>query len=322
VPATTALRWLKTLVRKASSFAGPIRTTGGASSSSSRRKSVAALLYRGGNPRGGLTGASDRMLDKSTILSDALFQMLAEERARRDSGIVRAEPNSPIYDDLIGFKPEGLTPNAWAVLAGVSRTVWADMRRHGNPSRRTLEKLLKAAGSSLAEFEALRISRPTTANDGVGAGVADKGAPDWGSAQLTPLPQVAAFAAGLWGSRDQAIALMELRPGKLCGNLPRPASLARDGSAYAVAVVDDCMWPRFRPGRILAVSPNVPVVAGDDVLVKLKASVPTAVVPVLIKALAQRSASGVELRQFNPDVTFSVPADDIVSVEKVLGELF
>jgi hypothetical protein len=54
----------------------------------------------------------------------------------------------------------------------------------------------------------------------------------------------------------------------------------------------------------------------------LKASVPTAVVPVLIKALAQRSASGVELRQFNPDVTFSVPADDIVSVEKVLGELF
>jgi phage repressor protein C with HTH and peptisase S24 domain len=82
------------------------------------------------------------------------------------------------------------------------------------------------------------------------------------------------------------------------------------------------MWPRFRPGRILAVSPNVPVVAGDDVLVKLKASVPTAVVPVLIKALAQRSASGVELRQFNPDVTFSVPADDIVSVEKVLGELF
>ena len=51
--------------------------------------------------------------------------------------------------------PEGLSPNAWAVKAGVSRTVWADMRRHGNPSRRTLELLLAAADSSLAEFEAL-----------------------------------------------------------------------------------------------------------------------------------------------------------------------
>ena len=91
------------------------------------------------------------MLDKSTILSDALFQMLAEERARRDSGIVRAEPNSPIYDDLIGFKPEGLTPNAWAVLAGVSRTVWADMRRHGNPSQRVqcLEKRSSALAANL-----------------------------------------------------------------------------------------------------------------------------------------------------------------------------
>ena len=39
---------------------------------------------------------------------------------------------------------------------GVSRTVWADLKRHGNPSRRTMEKLLQAAGSSLAEFEALR----------------------------------------------------------------------------------------------------------------------------------------------------------------------
>ena len=235
---------------------------------------------------------------------------------------VRAEPNPPIYDDLMRFKPEGLTPNAWAVLAGVSRTVWADMRRHGNPSRRTLEKLLKAAGSSLAEFEALRISGPARASDSADASVADRSGPGWGPAQLRPLPQVTTLAAGLWGPPDQAISLTELRPGELLGNLPRPASLARDESAYALAVVDDSMWPRFRPGRILAVSPKAPVVAGDDVLVKLRASVAAESVPVLIKALAQRSATGVELRQFNPDATFIVPADDISSIDKVLGELF
>ena len=59
---------------------------------------------------------------------------------------------SQIYRDLMRFKPESLSPNAWAVKAGVSRSVWSDMRRHGNPSRRTLQKLLAAAGSSLAEF--------------------------------------------------------------------------------------------------------------------------------------------------------------------------
>ena len=64
---------------------------------------------------------------------------------------------SQLYRDLMRLKPQGWTANAWAVRAGVSRTVWTDMRRHGNPSRRTLEKLLTAAGSSLAEFEAPRV---------------------------------------------------------------------------------------------------------------------------------------------------------------------
>ena len=68
-----------------------------------------------------------------------------------------ATEESQVYRDLMRLKPEHLTPNAWAVQAGVSRAVWADMRRHGNPSRRTLEKLLTAVSSSLAEFEALRL---------------------------------------------------------------------------------------------------------------------------------------------------------------------
>lgn len=219
------------------------------------------------------------------------------------------------------FKPEGLTPNAWAVLAGVSRTVWADMRRHGNPSRRTLEKLLKAAGSSLAEFEALRIGAGRTQETAESTGVADRGGPGWAAAQLPPLPQVAAVAAGLWPGHEKPVALVELRPTEQCGSLPRPASIARDPSAYALAMAGDSMWPRFRPGRMIAVAPNASVELGDDVLVRLKASGRPEAVPVLIKELVQRSAGAVELRQFNPDITFSVPAADIVSIEKVLGEL-
>ena len=73
-----------------------------------------------------------------------------------------AGDGAQLFEDLMRFLPDGMTANAWAVKAGVSRTIWADLRRHGNPSRRTLEKLLSAAGSSLAEFEALRVRQASS----------------------------------------------------------------------------------------------------------------------------------------------------------------
>ena len=103
---------------------------------------------------------------------------------------------SQIYLDLMRFRPDGMTPNAWATKAGVSRTVWADMRRHGNPSRRTLEKLLTAAGSSLAEFEALRIGSPSAEEGAPVAAVGDRRTSAWGGPQLPPLGLIATAMAG------------------------------------------------------------------------------------------------------------------------------
>src|SRR4029453_9937442 len=99
-----------------------------------------------------------------------------------------ATDDSEIYRDLIRLKPEHLTANAWAVKAGVSRTVWADMRRHGNPSRRTLEKLLTAANSSLAEFEALRLGSEPASTVPVLAMVGDKRGWQWTPGRLPSLP--------------------------------------------------------------------------------------------------------------------------------------
>ena len=233
--------------------------------------------------------------------------------------------SSQIYDDLMRFKPEGMTPNAWAMKAGVSRTVWADMRRHGNPSRRTLQKLLGAADSSLAEFEALRISGGGAAESGGVMAVAEPGGSPWRSPQFPPLPLAATEIAGLWGDPNSRIELMKLRTGELVDRVARPASLANDGSAYAVTVLGDSMWPRFRPGRRLAVSAYAPVAVGDDVLVKLKPGnwndAAAAAVSVLLKELVRRTANAVVLRQFNPDVTFEVPTADIAAIEKVVGEL-
>lgn len=232
-----------------------------------------------------------------------------------------AGDDAEIYRDLMRFRPEGLTPNAWAMKAGVSRTVWSDMRRHGNPSRRTLEKLLTAAGSSLAEFEALRAGGHR-GNLGPAAPAVGDSRRDWGAAQLPPLPLIASAVGGEWGDAAKGIELTELRPSEIVDRVARPPSLANDAAAYAVTVVGDSMWPRFRPGRCVAVSPRASVALGDDVLVKLKPVGATAeVAHVLVKELVRRTASGVELRQFNPDVTFQVPASEIAGIEKVLGEL-
>jgi hypothetical protein len=236
-----------------------------------------------------------------------------------------AGDQSQIYEDLMRFRPEGVTPNAWAMRAGVSRTVWSDMRRHGNPSRRTLEKLLTAAGSSLAEFEALHIGGSSGGEDDAAPLLADRGR-GWGASPLPPLSLIATAMAGEWENPASRIELTELRTGELLDQVARPASLANDRSAYAVTIVGDSMWPRFRPGRRVAVSAKAPVAVGDDVLVKLRTgatqrSAKGTIVPVLIKELVRRSGSGVELRQFNPDAIFHVPGEQIDSIEKVLGEL-
>lgn len=230
-----------------------------------------------------------------------------------------AGDHSDICDDLMRFKPEGMTPNGWATKAGVSRTVWSDMRRHGNPSRRTLEKLLTAAGSSLAEFEALRIRGGSESVAAGGAGLADRRG-SWSSPQLPPLPLIATAFGGEWGDPANKVELTELRTSGIVDHVARPVSLANDASAYAITIVGDSMWPRFRPGRRVAVSAKLPVSVGDDVLVKLTSS-SGEVIPSLVKELVRRSGSGIELRQFNPDVTFHVPAEEIDGIEKVLGEL-
>jgi len=224
---------------------------------------------------------------------------------------------SQIYRDLMRFKPDELSPNGWAVKAGVSRTVWADMRRHGNPSRRTLEKLLSAAGSTLAEFEALRIGAPAA-----GSGKAIEGAVGearnwrWRPAPLPPLPLLATSMVGEWGEAGSAIELVAIDGAEVLDHLPRPDSLAGDREAYALTIVGDSMWPRFRPGRRIAVSPRSPVAIGDDVIVRLGGNA------ALLKELVKRTGAWLEFRQFNPDVTFRVDAADVEAVHKVVGELF
>lgn len=226
-----------------------------------------------------------------------------------------------IYDDLMRFKPDGMSPNGWAVHAGVSRTVWADMKRHDNPSRRTLEKLLAVAGSSLAEFEALRIgdAENPRQQDPVDA-VGDIGAPGWRGAPLPPIP---VFWTAVSSARcgDCTIDCLLIDRSRRTASVARPLSLARDQTAFAVATLDNRMWPRFRPGRHIIVSALAPVAIGDDVLVTLVQTNESRELSI-VGELARRSAEAAELRQFNPADTIHIDGAEIGAIAKIVGEAY
>jgi hypothetical protein len=237
--------------------------------------------------------------------------------------------NPPIYDALMRFKPDGLSANAWAVRAGVSRTVWADIRRHGNPTRGTLEKLLAAVGGSLAEFEAARadpsgLVRSEVAGTGWTAKDVERA---WSAAGPSkPVPLLGSALGASLAEFEDSVELTELHLTEVLDYLARPPSLSGDKGAYAVTIVGDSMAPRFEPGERAFVSPRDTVGIGDDVIVQLKDSngkddAADRVTMVLIKRLVRRSGGFVELRQFNPDLTFRVPAGRIAAIHRVRGRL-
>src|SRR5205085_4484666 len=59
-----------------------------------------------------------------------------------------------LYARLMAIRPKGLSFNAWALKAGVSRTFFNDVRKRGNARHDSLRKVLDAAGVSLADFDA------------------------------------------------------------------------------------------------------------------------------------------------------------------------
>lgn len=118
---------------------------------------------------------------------------------------------------------------------------------------------------------------------------------------------------------DDQVETTELHLGEVLEYLARPLSLANDGDAYAITIVGDSMFPRFKPGERATVSPKSPVHIGDDVIVQLRGADgdDERIKLVLVKELVRRSAGFVELRQYNPLVTFRIEAKRVASLHKV-----
>lgn len=112
-----------------------------------------------------------------------------------------------------------------------------------------------------------------------------------------------------------------LEPTEVIRNIARPAVLVEDPHAYAVYIQGDSMSPRYEPGELAVVSTRKAPQLGDDVIVQLTGSPEDGtgdeVVCVLIKRLVRRSASWVELRQFNPPCDFRVERARVRHIHRI-----
>lgn len=101
----------------------------------------------------------------------------------------------------------------------------------------------------------------------------------------------------------------------------RPPILEGRKDVYALYISGHSMEPRFEPGDPVIVDPKRAPKLGDDVIVQIAATLgdDAEVKVAVIKRLVRRTANHVELRQYNPSLTFTVPAEQILFVHRVLG---
>lgn len=102
--------------------------------------------------------------------------------------------------------------------------------------------------------------------------------------------------------------------------LERPPALRGMRQLYAIYFHGDSMWHRFKPGEHGIVDPVRPVAPGDEVLVQLSSEDGSSEVSsVLVKALVRQTAREVTLRQYNPDLTFTLSRSRVVRLHRILS---
>jgi phage repressor protein C with HTH and peptisase S24 domain len=234
---------------------------------------------------------------------------------------------SAMYDALMAVKPEGMSLNHWAQLAGINRSIFNGIRAHGNPTSKTLDRLLGAIGVDPAEFRARTGSVQTNVR---GTGMSPTEVRQaWAIPEPAKRVPLLGTAFGSDLEEIEGVETTELMLSEVLDYVARPPSLANDAEAYAVTTIGDSMFPRFEPGEIAFVSPKATVNIGDDVLVQLRGAADEGednqlagrISTVLLKRLVRRTSTHLELRQFNPDKTFLVPLKRVRRMHRVKGRI-
>lgn len=118
----------------------------------------------------------------------------------------------------------------------------------------------------------------------------------------------------------EAIEQTTLNSGDVMEYVKRPAILNGKRMAYALHVQGSSMDPALPEGEIVVACRDMPLSIGDIVVVYLRDGEDDGhrARAVLVKTLVRRSASYVELRQYEPRMDFKVPAEEVLRIDRVL----
>ncbi len=217
------------------------------------------------------------------------------------------------------------TPQSLSLRAGLNRDAVRDIlrRKSKNASMATLQALAKALGGDLSLFSSgeslpapLQLSpsvRPAPM-PAVPPGQWPRDVPVVGGGLAAPLHIVQAGA-------PLDIEQTSLDFGTDPDYAPRPPAFSSNRQLYCVYVWGDSMMPRFDAGDRLYVDPRRPPSVGDDVVVQLRAdpqSDDTQVVVALIKRLARRNGSTIELLQYNPATNIVIETTRVAAVHRIV----
>ncbi|MCT2398501.1 LexA family transcriptional regulator [Novosphingobium mangrovi (ex Huang et al. 2023)] len=99
----------------------------------------------------------------------------------------------------------------------------------------------------------------------------------------------------------------------------RPPALSNAPDAYAIYFHGSSMEPRYYQGEMAIVDPRRPPSPGDFVVVQLSNGEDHDIITVLVKQLVRVAKDYVELRQFNPDRTFSIDRRKVRRLHRIVS---
>ncbi len=126
---------------------------------------------------------------------------------------------------------------------------------------------------------------------------ASKDLPIYGMAEANSSKEFASFTLG-----QSPIAMAE-----------RPPQLAGVNGAFAVYIVGDSMYPRYKSGETVYINPHLAYRAGDDVLIELRDK------SIMVKELVREDKDHWVFQQFNPRKEMKIKKADIAKISRVTG---
>lgn len=232
------------------------------------------------------------------------------------------DDHPPLYNLLLSIQPEGLSENAWASRAQVSRNFFQAVKGGSRPRSDTLEKVIVAAGLTPAQFYDLEGGKKAAPKDD---GSPKIGLPFQRRDEPMDIPLMGtAQGSDMEINEDGSISFverMDLDMANVVEMLRRPASLAGRKDVYAITVIGNSMADRYEDGDPAYVDPRRQARPGEYVVVQLiqrDSDGEGRLHIALLKQLVRKTSTYVELCQKNPEIAFTIPMNEVYAIHRVI----